>query len=42
MVYLLNGNLDIIISKSHGGVGLQHITKGDLEKIIVDIEQNIR
>ena len=35
--YLLNGNLDIIISKSHGGVGLQHITKGELEKIIVEI-----
>jgi len=35
--YLLNGNLDIIISKSHGGVGLQHITKGELEKITVDI-----
>ena len=37
--YLLNGNLDIIISKSHGGVGLQHITKGELEKIIVDIPE---
>ena len=35
--YLLNGNLNIIISKSHGGVGLQHITKGELEKITVDI-----
>lgn len=35
--YLLNGNLDIIISKSHGGVGLQHITKGELEKIVVEI-----
>ena len=35
--YLLNGNLDTIISKSHGGVGLQHITKRELEEIIVDI-----
>lgn len=37
--YLLNGNLDIIISKSHGGVGLQHITKGELEKITVVIPE---
>ena len=37
--YLLNGNLDIIISKSHGGVGLQHITKGELEKIVVTIPE---
>lgn len=37
--YLLNGNLDIIISKSHGGVGLQHITKGELEKITVNIHE---
>ena len=40
--YLLNGNLDIIISKSHGGVGLQHITKGELEKITVDIPDDKR
>ena len=40
--YLLNGNLDIIISKSHGGVGLQHITKGELEKITVDIPEDKR
>lgn len=37
--YLLNGNLDIIISKSHGGVGLQHITKSELEKIVVTIPE---
>ena len=40
--YLLNGNLDIIISKSHGGVGLQHITKKELEEIIVDIPDDKR
>ena len=40
--YLLNGNLDIIISKSHGGVGLQHITKRELEEIIVDIPDDKR
>lgn len=32
--YALNGNLDRIIAKAHGGVGLQHITKKEL----VDIE----
>ena len=37
--YLLNGNLNTIISKSHGGVGLKHITKGELEKIVVDIPE---
>jgi len=31
----LNGQLVIIISKAHGGVGLQHITKGELEKIYI-------
>lgn len=40
--YLLNGKLDIIISKSHGGVGLQHITKRELEKIIVYIPDDKR
>ena len=27
LMYALNGNLQAIISKAHGGVGLQHITK---------------
>lgn len=31
--FALNGQLDIIIGKAHGGVGLQHITKQELEKI---------
>lgn len=31
--YALNGNLQRIISKAHGGVGLQHITKKELESI---------
>lgn len=35
--YLLNGNINTIISKSHGGVGLQHITKQELEKIVIKI-----
>ncbi|WP_304025758.1 MULTISPECIES: restriction endonuclease subunit S [Desulfovibrio] len=33
--YALNGKLSDIIAKSHGGVGLQHITKKDLEKITI-------
>ena len=37
--YLLNGNLNTIISKSHGGVGLKHITKSELEKIVVHIPE---
>ncbi|SEH86824.1 type I restriction enzyme, S subunit [Ruminococcus flavefaciens] len=35
--YALNGNLDVIISKAHGGVGLQHITKKELEQIEIPI-----
>ena len=27
------GRMDLIISKAHGGVGLRHITKAELEKI---------
>ena len=27
------GRMDVIISKAHGGVGLRHITKAELEKI---------
>lgn len=35
--YVLNGNIKKIISKAHGGVGLQHITKKELEKIDINI-----
>ncbi len=35
--YALNGNIDAIISKAHGGVGLQHITKKELDEIEVPI-----
>ncbi len=40
--YALNGNLNSIIEKAHGGVGLQHITKKELDEIdipVVDAEQ---
>lgn len=33
--FALNAQLDEIISKAHGGVGLQHITKSELEKISI-------
>ena len=29
----LNGRLDYIISRAHGGVGLQHITKKELDEV---------
>ncbi len=35
--FALNGKLCDIIAKSHGGVGLQHITKKELEKITLPI-----
>ena len=35
--YALNGNLDMIISKAHGGVGLKHITKKELENIDIPL-----
>lgn len=35
--YALNGNLAAIISKAHGGVGLQHITKKELDEIEIPI-----
>ena len=35
--YALNGNISIIISKAHGGVGLQHITKKELDEIEIPI-----
>jgi type I restriction enzyme S subunit len=31
----INGRLDEMIAKAHGGVGLQHITKGKLEALLV-------
>ena len=35
--YALNGNMQTIIAKAHGGVGLQHITKKELEEIDIPI-----
>ncbi|MBO5632363.1 MAG: restriction endonuclease subunit S, partial [Aeriscardovia sp.] len=35
--YAFNGNIDSIIAKAHGGVGLQHITKKELDEIEVPI-----
>ena len=35
--YALNGNINSIIAKSHGGVGLQHITKKELDEIDIPI-----
>ena len=35
--YALNGNLQAIIEKAHGGVGLQHITKKELDEIEIPI-----
>nr|WP_296430347.1 restriction endonuclease subunit S [Roseovarius sp. BRH_c41] len=31
----INGRLDEMIAKAHGGVGLQHITKGKLESMLI-------
>ena len=31
--FALNGRIDFIISKAHGGVGLQHITKKELDEV---------
>ena len=33
----INGRLDEMISKAHGGVGLQHITKGKLEALPIPL-----
>ncbi len=33
----INGRLDEMIAKAHGGVGLQHITKSKLERIILPV-----
>jgi type I restriction enzyme S subunit len=35
--YALNSQLQVIIDQSHGGVGLQHITKAKLEKIKIPL-----
>ena len=37
LMYALNGNLQAIISKAHGGVGLQHITKKELDEIEIPV-----
>ena len=37
LMYALNGNLNKIIAKAHGGVGLQHITKKELDLIDVPV-----
>ena len=36
-MYALNGNISTIISKAHGGVGLQHITKKELDEIEIQM-----
>lgn len=33
----INGRLDEMIAKAHGGVGLQHITKGKLEELLIPL-----
>ena len=33
----INGRLDEMISQAHGGVGLQHITKGKLENLLLSL-----
>lgn len=33
----INGRLDEMIEKAHGGVGLQHITKGKLEAMLIGL-----
>ena len=33
----INGRLDEMIAKAHGGVGLQHITKGKLENLVLSL-----
>lgn len=37
LMYALNGNISTIISKAHGGVGLQHITKKELDDIEIQM-----
>jgi len=33
----INGRLDELIAKAHGGVGLQHVTKGKLEALVLGL-----
>lgn len=33
----VNGRLDEMIARAHGGVGLQHITKGKLEELLIPL-----
>ncbi|RWB66803.1 restriction endonuclease subunit S [Mesorhizobium sp.] len=33
----INGRLDEMIARAHGGVGLQHITKGKLEAVLIPL-----
>jgi type I restriction enzyme, S subunit len=33
----INSQLDVLISKAHGGAGLQHVTKGTLENLILPL-----
>ena len=37
LMYALNGNINAIIERAHGGVGLQHITKKELDEIDIPI-----
>ena len=37
LMYALNGNISTIISMAHGGVGLQHITKKELDEIEISM-----
>lgn len=37
LLLAVNGRLDEMISKAHGGVGLQHITKGKLEALLIPV-----
>lgn len=38
LMYALNGNISTIISMAHGGVGLQHITKKELDEIEIPMD----
>jgi len=36
-VYAINHRLHILIDKAHGGVGLRHVTKGEVEKLEIPL-----
>lgn len=38
-VFAVNSKLDEMIAKAHGGVGLRHITKGQLEDILLPVPE---